>query len=209
MGYQYKIDIAGTVYAMGDIRSARLEAPLFDRLSVGNACSAELEITIWPKADIPKMAKITPYVLLKDGITWYPMGVFYTDTRAAQGTALNIVAYDAMMGAEAVWKPAEDLKFPLSMPAAAEVIATEMGVELDNRTVLNSSYTVDYPVEGQTLRETLMAIAAANGGNWIITNEGKLLLIPLFGEASSSTETSYLVTEDGYAITFGGVKITV
>lgn len=62
MGYQYKVVIAGVEYGMSDIASVKIEHPLFDKLSVGNTCSAELDITFWPKSDIPKMAKIIPYV---------------------------------------------------------------------------------------------------------------------------------------------------
>jgi hypothetical protein len=56
----------------------------------------------------------------------------------------------------------------------------------------------------------LCAIAAAHGGNWVITDEGKLRLIPL---GSAPAETNNLVTEHGDTITFGegkeGVSILV
>ena len=207
MGYRYKFNIAGTEYGMENVQSAWIEAPLFDKLSVGNACAAELEISFWPIADVPKMARIIPYVLLNDGVTWHQLGVFYTDTRAAQGSALNIVAYDAMMRGEIVWEPDQALEFPISMPRAAELLATEMGVELDSRTELNSTYSVDFPTDEQTVRETLMWIGAANCGNWIITNEGKLLFVPLF--SSAPAETYNLISENGAAVTFGGVRIRV
>ena len=207
MGYRYKFDIAGTEYGMENVQSARIEAPLFDKLSVGNACAAELEISFWPIADVPKMARIIPYVLLNDGVTWHQLGVFYTDTRATQGSALNIVAYDAMMRGEIVWEPDQALEFPISMPQAAALLATEMGVELDSRTKLNSTYSVDFPTDEQTVRETLMWIAAANCGNWIITNEGNLLFVPLF--SSAPAETYNLISENGAAVTFGGVRIRV
>ena len=54
------------------------------------------------------------------------------------------------------------------------------------------------------MREVLAEIAVANAGNWIITDAGKLLLVPL---NSIPAETHYLVTEYGYAITFGGTRI--
>ena len=57
-----------------------------------------------------------------------------------------------------------------------------------------------------SIRQELQWIAAAHGGNWIITGEGKLLLVPLL---SMPEETSRLVTEYGDAITLGGVKIRV
>ena len=204
MGYQYKVDIAGTEYGMDAVQSVKLEAPLFDKLSAGNACSAELNITFWPIADVPKMARIVPYILLED---WHQLGVFYTDTRAAKGSALNIVAYDAMMRGEQVWVPDQALEFPMTMDKAVEVIAALMDVGVDSRTQLSSSYTIDYPTDEQTLRETLMWIAGAHCGNWIITNEEKLLLVPLFD--SVPAESFNLITEDGDAISFGGVRITV
>ena len=81
-----------------------------------------------------------------------------------------------------------------------------MGVNLDKRTVLNSAYTIDYPANDYTVRNELCFIAAAHGGNWIITDAGDLLLVPLL---SMPAETNYLITEYGDAITFGGVKILV
>lgn len=206
MGYQYKVVIADVEYGMSDIASAKIEHPLFDKLSVGNTCAAELDITFWPKSDIPKMAKIVPFAIDEDG-TETQLGVFYTDTRARVGDRLNIIAYDEMLKADVVWVPDQALEFPMTMPAAVTVIAGLMGVELDSRTVLNSAYTIDYPANDYTLRDVLGYIAAAHAGNWIFTGEGKLLLVPLF--ASMPEETSYLITEDGEPILIGGVRITV
>lgn len=206
MGYQYKVDIAGTEYGMTDLKVVNLEAPLFDHLSVGNTCSAELDITFWQKSEIPKMAQIIPRVQLGDG-SWYQLGVFYTDTRIKRGEALNIVAYDAMMKGEVVWEPDINLIFPMTMTYAVQVIADLMGVEIDPRTELNEAYTIDYPIGEQTLRETLGWIGAAHAGNWIITNEGKLLLVPLFDSVPVSD--GVLVTEDGAAIALGGVRLLV
>ena len=55
-----------------------------------------------------------------------------------------------------------------------------------------------------TMREVLSAIAAAHAGNWIVTAENKLLLLPLF---SAPDETDYIVNEHGDAILIGGVRI--
>lgn len=184
MGYQYKFNIAGIDYGMTDVKSVKHISPLFDTLSVGNACSAELEITFWPNEQIPTMAKIIPYIQEADG-AWKQLGVFWTDTRSAKGTALNIVAYDAMMKAENEWLPDDSLEFPMTMAKAVEAIATAMDVEVDPRNAMNSSYTIDYPANGQTMRETLMWIAGAHAGNWIITAENKLRLVPLFSSATA------------------------
>lgn len=205
MGYQYKFDIAGTEYGMSDVAKVKLEHPLFDKLSVGNTCSAELDITFWPKSDIPKMARIVPYILL-DG-EWKQLGVFWTDTREKVGDRLRIIAYDAMMKADCVWVPDQDKDdFNMTMPDAVTKFCQLMDVELDTRTVLIDNYKIDYPANDWTIRDILGFIGAAHGGNWIFTNLGKLLLIPLFG---GHIETNYLVNEDGDAIVFGGVRILV
>ncbi len=95
-----------------------------------------------------------------------------------------------------------------------EKFARIMGVEMDLRTQLNQTYTIDYPASDPesgtggyySIRQELQWIAAAHCGNWIITGEGKLFLVPLM---SMPEETSYLVTEYGDAITLGGVKLLV
>lgn len=207
MGYQYKVDIAGTEYGMHDIKSAKISQPLFDKLSVGNACAAEISIVFWQKSDIPRAAKIVPYCRESDADEWYQIGIFYIDTRAKEGDALKIVAYDTMIKAEQEWTPRQQLVFPLDMGVAATEIATIMGTALDPRCAFNDSYTVDYPVNGYTLRDVLRYIAGAHGGNWIVTNEGKLLLVPLFEYAKY--ETNYLVTEYGNPITLGGTRLLV
>lgn len=210
MGYQYRFDIAGTEYGMSDVSSCKLEHPLFDKLSVGNTCSAELDITFWPKSDIPKMAKIVPYCIAEDG-TETKLGEFWTDIREQVGDRLHIIAYDAMMRGDVVWVPRDDLQFPapdgLPMPDAVAEICRLMDVKLDSRTVLSSSYGIDHPANDWTLRDVLGFIGAAHGGNWTITAAGELLLIPLFAPATGTV--NYLANEDGDPILFGGEAILV
>ena len=111
-----------------------------------------------------------------------------------------------MLKAEQVFLAEGDTgEWPRTQTAVVAEICTRMGVELDSRTVLGS-YPVEYPNDF-TMREILGYIAAAQGGNWIVTGAGKLLLIPLFG--SMPSETSYLVTEDGDAIAMGDVRLVV
>ena len=84
-----------------------------------------------------------------------------------------------------------------------------MGVELDPRTMLSGEFLVDYPVDengDMAMQDILEGVAVCEGGNWVITDEGKLLLLRL---GDIPEETSYLVTEYGEAITLGGVKILV
>ena len=203
---RYKVVIDNTEYTDADIRSANIERPLFDQLSIGNACEATLKIVFRQKTVVPTMAKMVPYALV-DG-EWEQLGVFYLDERSVQPTGImTVVAYDSMLKADKVWVPDQSLEFPMPMPNAVGVIAALMSIQVDSRTVLNPSYTIDYPANDYTLRDILKFIAVAHGGNWTITREDKLLLVPLVG--SMPPETNYLVTEDGDAITFGGDRILV
>ena len=203
----YKVEIADTTYYKSDISSVVIKRPLFDKLSVGNACSAELDISIWPISTIPKMAKLVPWVREDVTSSWTKLGDFYIYTREITDELMHIVAYDSMMRAEQIWIPDQSLEFPMSMVSAVNTIAGIMGISVDSRTRINSSYTIDYPANDYTLRDILGYIAAANSGNWIITASGKLLLVPLF--SSMPTETSYLVDERGNSITFGGVRVII
>lgn len=204
---QYQVDISGTMYGMTDIETANIIQPLFDTLSVGNTCVAELDITVWPKSTIPRMAKIIPYAREIETDSWSQLGIFWIDNRTKVEDKLSITSYDAMLKGEVIWEPRQDFVFPMTMPAAAAEIARLIGTTVDRRTVLNASYTIDYPANEYTLRDVLGYIAGAHGGNWIVTNTGKLLLVPLF--STIPPETNYLVTEYGRPITLGGVKILV
>ena len=120
---------------------------------------------------------------------------------------MSVVAYDSMLKADSVWMPDQTLEFPMTMQEAATIIAGEMGISLDTRCSFNSSYEVDYPANDYTRRDVLCFIAAAHGGNWIITDADQLLLIPLVGSMPETTH--YLVTESGNPIVFGNTRILV
>ncbi len=97
----------------------------------------------------------------------------------------------------------------MTQQAAVADVARQMGVEVDPRTVLSGNFPVGYPVDENgdlAMQDILEGVAVCNAGNWIITDEGKLLLLQL---GDIPPETFYLVTEHGRAITFGGVKILV
>ena len=203
---KYKVVIGATEYTDADIRSANIERPLFDEVSIGNACEATLKIVFRQKTTIPTMAQIKPHALV-DG-EWKQLGVFYLDERSKTPTGImTVVAYDSMLKADQVWVPDQFLEFPMPMDDAADVIAELMGITVDPRSQISHSYTIDYPANDYTLRDVLKYIAVANGGNWTITANDQLLLVPLVGRAPE--ETYYLIEEEGDAITFGGDRILV
>lgn len=207
-----KINIAGTDYGEDTIVSLTTTGGLFadGTLSVGSAVSREINLSLWNvSTTIPKMAKLIPYYRLSNGTQtseWIQKGVFYIDTRSVDSGLLTIHGYDDMLKAEQIWTPDQSLEFPMPMTQVVDIIANIMGVEIDARTVLNSSYTVDYPANDYTLRDVLRFIAAAHGGNWIMSDVGELWLV---GLNDLPTETNYLCDEDGDWITFGGDRILV
>lgn len=203
---EYKVVIDTTEYTDADIQSGNIERPLFDELGIGNSCMAMLKIVFKQKSTIPRMSKIVPKALV-DG-QWEQLGVFYLDERSVKPTGImTVVAYDSMLKADKVWVPDQSLEFPMPMDDAVDIIAELMGITVDPRTQVSHTYTIDYPANDYTLRDVLKFIAVANGGNWTITREDKLLLVPLVN--SMTEETNYLVEEAGYAITFGGDRILV
>lgn len=203
---RYKVVIDNTEYTDADIRSANIERPLFDQLGIGNACEATLKIVFRQKTVIPTMAKMIPYALVNN--QWEQLGVFYLDERSIKPTGImTVVAYDSMLKADKIWVPDQSLEFPMPMDNAVDIIAELMGITVDPRTNVSHAYTIDYPANDYTLRDVLKFIAVANGGNWTITRNDQLLLVPLVG--SMPPETHYLIEENGFAITFGGDRILV
>ena len=207
-----KINIAGTDYGEDAIVSLTTTGGLFadGTLSVGSAVSREINLSLWNvSTTIPKMAKLIPYYRLSNGAQtseWIQKGVYYIDTRSVDSGLLTIHGYDDMLKAEQIWTPDQSLEFPMPMTQVVDIIANIMGVEIDARTGLNSSYTVDYPANDYTLRDVLRFIAAAHGGNWIMSDVGELWLV---GLNTLPPETNYLCDEDGDWITFGGDRILV
>lgn len=205
---EYKWNINGVEYGKDAEISHEVTAQLFDEFGIGYANCKTLTLTIVAQ-DIPKAAIISRYTRLVNGETvtdWIPKGKFIANRRAYDDGIWDIEAYDYMRKAEIEWVPDSGLVFPMSMKAAAYIIAALMGVEIDPRTALSENYTVDYPTDGYTLRDVLRYIAAAHGGNWVMTDENMLLLVKLF---DMPEETNYLVDENGDPIMFGGDRILV
>lgn len=211
---EFKVTIAGEDYLPHDrIVSMRTSSGIFssDTLSIGGAISGTLDLTIRSPGSIPKMAEIKIFFRLTNGSQtseWLPRGVYYIDTRQPDNEedTLTIQAFDAMLRGEEVWEPDQSLVFPMNQRAAAMEMARLIGVEFDNPEDISTAYYVDYPTDGYTERQILRFIGAANGGNFIITWEGKLRFI---GLNVLPEETFYLVTEGGKSIVIGGVRILV
>lgn len=146
---------------------------------------------------------------------WVRKGIYYIDTREwdAQHEFLTITGYDAMLKTEQnYFTPSVKIAgWPKTDAAVVSEICTRIGVDLDSRTVLNKGYMVQIPAvssdgkESDTIREVLGWIGGMYGGNWCMTDEGKLRLVSLVPPPA----TNNLITEQGDRITFGGVGILV
>ncbi len=210
-----KVEIAGVEYFNEHLDSVYVKAAMFaeNTLSIGGCVAKEIDISLYPQGDIPRMAEMRlfcrPVSQLSAG-EWLPKGVYYIDTRQMdyQSGVLTIHGYDAMLKAEQTFlEELDDTVWPKTMPAVVGEIAMRMGVGLDARSLLHGTYYVDYPLE-MTMREVLGYIAAAHGGNWIINDAGDLRLIPVFGEfdfLDIDKEAQKLDTAPSFA-PFSGVR---
>lgn len=203
---ELRLTIAGQIVPSEKVLELKRSSGLyFDTLSIGNAASASLTVKLWRPDPVPWQAQVTVEERLTDGTQaseWLAGGTYWVDTRESVEDALVLTCYDSMMKAETQFFTT-GAWLDLSMKDCAEEIAERMGVTIDPRTTLSDTYKVRYPND-MTMREVLMAIAAAHGGNWIITPANQLRLLRL-GETPE--ETYYMVTEYGDALTLGSTRL--
>lgn len=200
---EWRVTVNGTVYGKDKLAAStgggdalpRLTRNLFtgSTPTIGGCCAATFECTIFEaSSNVPRMATVVPAFRLVNGNTtseWITLGTFYIDTRSVNKStgALSLFCYDRMLIADGAGGASyADVtgfdEWPQSMSAVVNEIASIMGVTVDSRTSINSGtgYNVDYPND-LTMREVLGYIAVAHCGNWCITPDNKLRLIPLTG----------------------------
>lgn len=192
---QNKVTIAGTDYFDDKIESLSVYGSMFssDSPCIGSAVSRTIKVTL--KTDgayIQRAAKIKVFIRLAlldstghvtSASEWIPKGVFYIDTRQPDEDEqfLTINGYDAMLKGEQPLvdqAAGETETWPKTMREVASACAEKMGVEIDPSTIISDDYEIGYPTD-YTCRELLRHIAAAHGGNWTISDEGKLRFIVL------------------------------
>ena len=181
--------------------------------TVGNCIAGQITVEMMkPKGDIPRRARLAPYVRLTNGkehSEWIQKGVFFIDHREYSGDKnerMVINGYDHIILTEDEF-PSSTNEWPRTDIDVVKDIATEIGTDLDRRTVqiMNKGYKINYPA-GYSMREVLENIAAMYAGSFIMSDTGELLLVTMFG---IPRETSYLIDNVGFAITFGGDRILV
>jgi hypothetical protein len=181
--------------------------------SVGNCIAGQITVDMTkPKGDIPRRARLAPYVRLTNGkehSEWIQKGVFFIDHREYSGDEnerMIINGYDHIILTEDEF-PSSTHEWPRTDIDVVKDIAAEIGTALDSRTVqiMNKGYKINYPT-GYSMREVLENIAAMYGGSFITSDNGELLLVTMFGIPK---ETNYLIDNAGFIITFGGDRILV
>lgn len=211
--------IAGTTYT--EISTPVINrAVMQNGLSIGNAVSATCSFTVRTSNTIPKSAQVQIKMRLTDGTQtseWLPAGTFYVSHRSRDAVTglITLECYDALLKANAPmpkllpWTTKSgqvittqagewlylSAHYPRSMATLMDDIALVMGVTIDPATTLNTG--ADYVIEsvsvGETIHDIIGKIAAANGGNWIMTPHNTLKLVPVVSSAGAAAATENVV----------------
>lgn len=191
---------------IGNVDYYKISAPKIDRslmsspLSVGNCTSATLNLSILTDDEIKSTSPVVIMGRLTDGniySEWLEFGTFYINQRDTGFEGLvTIDCYDAMLKANQAYLDGSDTSanWPKTMKAVVEEIAYRIGVGIDPRTRINTGtdYVVPYP-SGKTMIQVLGDVGACHGGNWIITEENLLRLVPLI---TAPDETFHVISHD-------------
>lgn len=208
-------EIGGTSYTPASA-PVITRAVMQQGLSIGNAVSATCRLDLRTTDSIPRAAEVRVKMRLTDGTTtseWLPAGTFYVSHRQRDPVTgvLTLECYDALLKGNAVlsevpwttgtgavmttgtgeWIYFRDV-WPRKMSDLLNDILMLLGVELDARTQINtgSAYVLERPEGEATINSLLGKIAAAHGGSFIITPEGKLRLVPVVSAAGATPQTA-------------------
>lgn len=224
--FNIRVRINNVFYAQSEIMDLSVDTRMFseEQPTVGACLAGELSLKMLkPSAAIPRMAKVEPFVQVTNGTinsAWMPQGVYYIDTReeSKNDDGLNVLTmhcYDAMLKAEADYPSTTHSWTNFYDTDTVKEIAYFMGLQssrtsttgIDGRTwdVMTNQYKISLPA-GYTMREVLSYIAGMYAGNWVMTLEGKLLLVTINGIPK---ETNLLVDEAGNIIMFGEDAISL
>lgn len=217
---EYKVNIDGVDYPQSQIWSLKTNRALLteDTPLIGNALIGQIDLKITkPAVQFSRMACIKPYIRLYSNPRrirsgWLQKGEFFVDTRPSDETdginTLEIQGFDAMRKANRPY-PSSTLTWDATHPTALQVvreIASTIGVSVDQRTeniLWATQRHIPFPAQF-TMAEVLGSIGAMYGGSFVMSDQGKLLLVTMLELAD---ETFLLMNEKGNYITFGGVRI--
>lgn len=201
---EYRYIINGVEYTGDYVQGVPvIDKPMMLQPVIGRCCTGTFTITVRqiPNVPIPKAAPVSVYCRLisDDGQTvtdWIPQGQFWITKRSGYGELITLTCRDGMILAGRSYTDKTQItEWPAPMSDVFEEIVTLMNVDVDPRTVIYSgdTYKVDYPNEDFLMSEILCMIAAAHGGNFIMTESGKIRLVPL-----PNTETPLFVLNGAF-----------
>lgn len=191
---EYKYVIDGVDYLDSDIQGTpSILKPLMDRPCIGRCCSGTVTLSVLskPNVTIPKAATVNVYTRLSsaDGNTktsWIEQGKYYVSKRSRNAGRINLTCRDRMLKASVPYlEHTQITQWPATMEYVVNEIAAIMEVNIDLRTVIQTGadYMVDRPNEDTLMSEVLAHIAAAHFGNFIMSETGKLRLVPFIDES--------------------------
>lgn len=187
--YEIKVVRGETEYTIADIRSLTISMSLFTDSGpqIGKVNSAQCELVVMESSDNwPRMAPFEIYLRLSSAddetkSEWISYGTYYTDERSEDDFGnLKIVAFDGVLLLETSWTdkinpPAE---WPITSQAFLDLVEDAGLIEVDPRSVIDDTIAFIGLNTASTIRDVLKSIASAHGGNWQMTGEGKMRLIP-------------------------------
>jgi predicted nucleic acid-binding Zn-ribbon protein len=207
------VETNGKIY--DKISAPKIERSLLsDPLSVGNCISATLQVSILTDDVIDTTAPIIVKARITDDIQyseWLEYGTFFVDVPDTDYDGLLTVScYDAMLKTTQLYLSEGESSegWPKSMKVCVEEIAARIGVGIDPRTKIlyGADYLVSYP-SGKTMQQVLGYIGAVHGGNWIITEENLLRLVPLIASPNETfnvidEDYNTVITDDGHRLVY-------
>lgn len=220
-----------TKVVIGETEYTTITAPLIDRqgldapLAVGTCLTARLSFSVRTDDAIDDSASVEVLCRLTNGTAatvcseWKSFGTFYI-TKRGDKTNSGLVAlecYDAMRKANTKYFPDTITEsWPRPMKDVVSEIAALIGVTVDERTVIKEgdAYKVLYNSKLSAF-QVLCYIAACHGGNFIVTADNTLLLVPLVSAPSTAEGLESVVDVPavlgslvkGKTVTVTGVKM--
>lgn len=191
-GVEYTVILEGITYKCvagsfqnGDYTFVFLQSDMFQLIEypeeLHNNVTVEFKLLKDPGTRNPKISIYAPI-----SVNWMTQGKYYIDTRDVDEVTglMTIHGYDAMLKAEEKFLTDDDIgSWPRTTHQVVANIASRLGVVYDTGFAMNG-YMVSYPGD-LTMREVLGHIAAAHGGNWVITDNNWLRLIPFSRDTGS------------------------
>ena len=170
-----------------EISAPKIERTLMSGpATVGGCHSATLSVSILTNHLIPRSAKIEILGRVKNDTLvseYLSFGTFYVNQRNSDYNGIvTLNCYDSMLKANKRYDKfySSTDGWPKTMRTVVTDIASRMGLSIDSDTVIRSGsyYKVPYP-SNLTMADVLGYIAGCHFGNWIITEDNKLKLVPI------------------------------